>query len=441
MDGEAAHKWVRPTVSRSRLDLDDIQGLFARGYGDLPSAAYVLVSMGAGARAAPQSGENGASSGWLGSLAAAVTSARGRPGREAVNVAFTAGGLSKLGLGPEAVGRFSAEFSGGMVAPHRSRVLGDIDECAPEGWAWGGPGTEPVDALLLLYAPDDAALATLRRAQGERLAEHGLREVRTLDTADLDGIEHFGFRDSISQPIVEGLSKAGRAGRTRHGRGGRVRARLSQRVQPLHGPARAVPRRRPCPASSRPTRRVREEPTSAATAATWCSGSCPRTRRILGVRRGGSGPPGGAGDPEASTRLAAKMVGRWPGGAPLVLAPDADDPSLVSADDFRFDDQDPNGLRCPIGAHIRRTNPRDALDPRPGSSESLAVNKRHRLLRRGRTYGDRIVDELTPDAVLAKGDDAQARDPLHLPERQHRAAVRVCAGELGEQSAIRGPLR
>jgi deferrochelatase/peroxidase EfeB len=49
---------------------------------------------------------------------------------------------------------------------------------------------------------------------------------------------------------------------------------------------------------------------------------------------------------------------------------------------------DVRGLRCPLGAHVRRANPRDALDPRPGSDASQAVTDRHRLLRRGRVFAD-----------------------------------------------------
>ena len=63
--------------------------------------------------------------------------------------------------------------------------------------------------------------------------------------------------------------------------------------------------------------------------------------------------------------LAAKFVGRWPSGAPLVLAPERDDPEL-GADPGRNNaflyaaDDDARGLKCPLGAHARRTNPRDS---------------------------------------------------------------------------------
>jgi deferrochelatase/peroxidase EfeB len=79
-----------------------------------------------------------------------------------------------------------------------------------------------------------------------------------------------------------------------------------------------------------------------------------------------------------------------------VLSPDADDPALSDANDFAYHDADPTGTRCPIGAHIRRANPRDSLDPRPGTASSWKINRRHRILRRGREYGTQLSPE---DAV------------------------------------------
>jgi Dyp-type peroxidase family len=92
----------------------------------------------------------------------------------------------------------------------------------------------------------------------------------------------------------------------------------------------------------------------------------------------------GQADPDAGARLAAKMVGRWPDGTPLTRSPEhpADD------NDFGYADGDAAGLGCPLGAHIRRANPRDALDPEAGPEQSVRSVNRHRLLRRGRAYGD-----------------------------------------------------
>src|SRR5262249_56060574 len=57
--------------------------------------------------------------------------------------------------------------------------------------------------------------------------------------------------------------------------------------------------------------------------------------------------PDGSYDPQARTALAAKMVGRWPSGAPLIKAPDNDDPRLRDDNDFGYHHTDPDGLACP----------------------------------------------------------------------------------------------
>jgi deferrochelatase/peroxidase EfeB len=88
-----------------------------------------------------------------------------------------------------------------------------------------------------------------------------------------------------------------------------------------------------------------------------------------------------AATPEEQELLAAKLMGRWRSGAPLVLAPDKDDPQLGADrernNDFDYGKMDPLGYAVPLGAHIRRMNPRDT---------AANVNRR-RMLRRGATYG------------------------------------------------------
>ena len=122
---------------------------------------------------------------------------------------MTSSGLAKLGLDAATVGLFSNEFADGMTTAHRSRILGDVDENAPERWDWGGPGTPEVDAVLLLYARDEPELTAL---EGEQAGapRAGLRILARLGTSDLQGHEPFGFRDGISQPLIEGLSKTAR---------------------------------------------------------------------------------------------------------------------------------------------------------------------------------------------------------------------------------------
>ena len=88
-------------------------------------------------------------------------------------------------------------------------------------------------------------------------------------------------------------------------------------------------------------------------------------------------------------KLAAKVVGRWEDGTPLVTHPDEPDPNFDpaarGANDFRYN-EDLDGMRCPVGAHIRRSNPRDAL------GFETALTFRHRMIRRGMPYGDPLPD-------------------------------------------------
>ena len=108
-------------------------------------------------------------------------------------------------------------------------------------------------------------------------------------------------------------------------------------------------------------------------------------------------------------------MGRWPSGAPLALAPEREEPHLSERDDFFYSD-DPDGLRCPIGAHVRRTNPRDALKPYP-PQQSLNMADAHRLIRRGRVFGPPLFDHGvlrrasadTRATLLEMRDDGQAR--------------------------------
>ncbi len=95
-------------------------------------------------------------------------------------------------------------------------------------------------------------------------------------------------------------------------------------------------------------------------------------------------------DPEL---LAAKICGRWRNGVPLALSPDTDSPaggiSPERLNDFGYVNDhgsgDPKGIRCPVGAHIRRVNPRG--QPVAGQGLPGGSNNSHRLVRRGLPYG------------------------------------------------------
>ena len=360
------------------LELDDIQGLVARGYGTLRAATFVLLRIDdpASARA------------WLGVLAGEVATAERGDRSEAVHIALTHPGLRGLGLPEGSLAGFADEFTGGMTTDHRRRILGDVGENAPERWRWGGP-TNPVDAVLLVYAEDQAGLGSLanRHAGPAALRAAGLAEVQRLDTSLLEGTEPFGFRDGISQPLIAELGPPDRSGPPLHTvRAGEfVLGYQNQYGQVAESPsvAAATDPGRFLPRASDPE---------------WAD--LGRNGSYLVLRQLGQDVDGfwrfveqasrgnGPADPDASTRLAAKMVGRWPNGAPLTRAPDHPVDDLGDTNDFGYADRDAAGLGCPVGAHIRRANPRDALDPDAGPEQSVRSVNRHRLLRRGRAYGD-----------------------------------------------------
>jgi Dyp-type peroxidase family len=375
-------------VTAAPLVLDDIQGIVAAGYGHLPAACFVLLGIRPG-----EDGRAPAANAWLARLAADVTAACQRQDDRGVQVAFTHHGVTALGLSPAAAGAFATEFVAGMAEPNRSRALGDVGDSAPARWAWGGPQTPAVDILLMLYAKDGAALDRLYRTYTGALAGSELVEVSRLGTIDLGTAEAFGFADGISQPSIDGLGAAARAADT-------IKA-----GEFLLGYANEYGQYPPSPMLG-----GGDDP-----AGVLAAGRSPSERDFgrngtylvfrelrqdvdgfLAFLDAATRRPDGTSDQAAALHLAAKMVGRWPSGAPLVLAPDHDDTSLATANDFGYFHEDRDGLRCPIGAHIRRANPRDSLPPKPGSEESIAVGKRHRLIRRGRQRGPAAGDGSPP---------------------------------------------
>lgn len=385
-------------MSNEPLDKDDIQGLVAWGYGHLTSAAWHLLKVTDRHKAAQ----------WLETTADLVTTADGESPKEvAVNVALTPSGLTALGL-PTLDG-FSPEFRGGMATEHRQRVLGDLDERAPSNWSWGGTQNETVDLIVLLYAASDAKLAALTKKVLGSSASIGIAPVKTLETKWLGDREHFGFHDGISQPAIAGL------------RPGRPEDTIAP-GEFLLGYENEYGKRTDRPLLEKSADPAGVLPPAAENAELADLG---RNGSYLVVRQLGQDVPGfwrfadaasrhnggrSAGSPdEAREALAARIVGRWPSGAPLTLSPDGDDPKLSDENDFGYHEADADGLRCPIGAHVRRANPRDSLEPRPGTSDSIAVNKRHRLLRRGRTYGEGI----SPEQALTTG-TSETGDPRGL---------------------------
>src|ERR671918_141582 len=296
------------------LEHFDIQGIVARGYGNQKASSFLLLAI----------EEPKAAKRWLAGVSGSITSAERRPDARAVNVAFTASGLSKLGLPSAVVEGFSFEFRDGMTSAHRRRVLGDLEDHAPETWVWGGPATPGIDVLVMAYGRDESELdAALRDIV---TTSSGVSPVASLQTVALTDREHFGWHDGISQPVIEGMNHAGAASNT-------VKAGEFILGYPneygLFADSPSVDRSLPG-ASLLP-----DDPRGTGGADLGRNGSYLVLRQLSQDVPGfwrfvadAAGASHNGGETER-IRLAAKMMGRWPSGAPLVVSPDEDDPSLA----------------------------------------------------------------------------------------------------------------
>ena len=360
--------------------------------------------------------------------------------RPHVNVAFTYAGLSTLGVPDEFLYAYPHEFQQGARA--RAADNGDIAASAPENWV-DGVGTGHV--LVVIHATNETdrdrlAEQLLRGSATSLTVLHDLpaalltSDRRTQDngsdaTAPSCGSrsdrEHFGFADGCSQPAIEGVHD--------DPVGSGVYARCEPRWwRPLQTLELLL--------EDLGLKQVRKQ---------W------RAIRagefMLGYENEDgilpSGPPAPLGpngtfmvyrpisqdvvgfnahiDSEAArlkmpaAQLRAKLVGRWSDGTPLTLSPERPDGLIANdrrrANDFLYQERgngypgDTEGYGCPLGAHVRRSNPRDAL---PGGGERTM---RHRIIRRGMPYGERGGDGDRGLAFVCFG--ASIRDGFEFIQR------------------------
>lgn len=382
---------------RRAVNLDDLQALARFGHGHLLQSRFLLLTI-----------TNEASAGrWLQQLP--VTSAATRPDRPdtAVQIAFTPTGLSRLGLPDTALARFSDEFLSGMSGDdNRSRRLGDVEHNAPAHWRWGHENRHALHVLLLLYAKE-GSIEQLVRDTCNTDFEQGFAVAHELPTDLLRATEPFGFVDGISQPEIDWQQTQ----RTDV----HARSRYSNRVAPgeivlgYHDEYGQTGRRPLIDADSDNATLLPEADGLPGLREFGGNGS------YLVVRQLAQDVDGfwqylRAQSNQGTTQaeeLAARMVGRYRNGEPLVPPAERNVPGIprdsrLNAFDY---DADPAGLQCPLGAHIRRSNPRSGDFPPDSSTlwvrlvrmlgfgranphEDLVASSRfHRILRRGRTYG------------------------------------------------------
>jgi deferrochelatase/peroxidase EfeB len=398
-------------------DYRDIQGLVRFGYRHLASARFHLLTF----------ADLAAARTWL-SEAPITTAVKGPRPDVALNVAFTYAGLRKLGGRSDVLAQFPYEFQTGMTEPSRARRLGDVDDNAPQGWCWGGPGKVP-DVLVMLYAATPRKLDDWEQRLMNESWNAGFSTLARLTTTDGGDIEPFGFIDGISQPVLdwEGTNPTGHYTTTYANVAALGEMLLGYKneygkytdrplVAPADDPGGILPAARDVPgkkdlgrngsylvfrdlAQKAPAfwqfvndeaERIREDRDSFAASIV---GRVPAEIPVMSSSRTAGSydrPSRTPGDP-----IVALDKEAIPG-----VGPDSDD---VRQNQFTFAG-DVNGTACPFGAHIRRANPRNADLPegtrgvfetlirilgfgrRSPHEDLIASTRFHRILRRGREY-------------------------------------------------------
>ncbi len=386
---------------KQEIKKEDIQGLIVRGYKSLNAARYVLLQI----KIADEAKEyfNGLIENYIsrGNL-------EGDPKR-AVNIAFTSSGLKNLELDPDIIKSFSREFTEGMsynyhdrnnnLIEERRTLLGDTGKNSPANWHWGN-SYNPVDCVIMLYAENTPALNALQSAVFSN--RQGVEITQTMETFETKrnlSKEHFGFRDGISQPLIAGFgSKSEDVEDEKLIKPGEfILGYLNEYDN--YSPSPSVPN----------------------------CGKSQQLDSITGHNKKDLGKNGtymvfrqieqhvekfwdflyhnSKEKQDTQTgraiKLGAKMIGRWPEGQPLVTCPEGKCPiSNDSLNNFNYDEHDEYGVNCPLGAHIRRTNPRDQVHTGRSSKDSLDMSKKHRMLRRGRIYGEPLAEEMNIEKML-----------------------------------------
>jgi len=393
-------------VPARALEVDNISTLVFGGLSFLPNGAALLITF----------ADRAGGLEWLAAIQDWVSYGDTRGEHGAVVVGLSSSGIHKLGISAKDLATFPVAFQEGAAAPSRSAVLSDTGPHHPSQWEWGRRGHD-VDAVLLLYWDSAQAFKTLRDntlLPAERLG-HDIYGIEFKPPRDKDSgfNEPFGFADGISQPIIR---EAPRYRRLKD-RGENVEDHHlvfagefvlgypnnlgyfppSPSVSAFSDPHDVL---RAVAMDPRPERDADIVPPADARNDLGYNGTYLVVRQLEqdvpafynflerasdeiaahprrpGVRR-----------PQLPIWVGPRLVGRWKSGSSLVRNPDRS--GLPPRDnDFLFD-EDPHGANCPLGAHVRRSNPRDSLEPSDDDARraaELAVSNRHRVLRVGRPY-------------------------------------------------------
>lgn len=353
----------------TKVDVTDIQGFALKGY-NFPYARYLLLEL-----LHPNCARD-----FVGQILQYLTTGERWDEKPVttVNVAFTHMGLVQLGLPEATLLSFPLEFQQGMKA--RKEILYDTGKNSPEHWdpVWR---EDRVHVWLAVNAQTRPALEEQCNSLLQLMEKtDGAKLLQAQDACAvfIDGKptpkEHFGYTDGFGNPDFKGAERDCVPGQGKLTKDGTWEALatgeflLGYADEAGELPVAPIPHLLARNGTFMVYRKMHQN------VATF--------RKYLEEQ--GRLYPGG------KEKLASKFIGRWRDGTPVELSPDQGDPALV-ADKNRNTNftygNDLSGLRCPIGAHIRRGNPRDAF----GFNSEL-VNRR-RIMRRGLPYGEYVPED------------------------------------------------
>ena len=365
------------------IDIKDIQGIVLKGYGSMINVRYCLLKIEDAKRAKI----------WLDEIVSKISDGDHSPEMASLNIAFTFHGLKALGLKDANLRNFGREFREGMATPHRQRILGDFDTSAPTEWRWGGfardgKSEENLHILLMVFGKNIEVLNEFYTELEGQFLSKGISIIENLDgQINKDSKEHFGFRDGIAQPVIAGSGQTGEANNV---------VAPGEFILGYKNQYGVYPETPLIEIEQGDLNLLSDDECGSSLKNIGRNGSYLVFRQMEQhvdrfwkfINENSKNEKGELNDAE-SIKLASKMVGRWPSGAPLVAFPEEDPGKLSDMDNFGYSENDKQGLRCPFGSHIRRTNPRDAFEDNKAKLSSKLTNK-HRIIRRGRSYGEAI---------------------------------------------------
>jgi deferrochelatase/peroxidase EfeB len=391
--GGLIHRWLghgqKSSPPGQPLDLEDIQGIILRGY-RMPTVRHFLLKVDVAAAARKLLGRF--VSGDEADTPQITTAQDWHVGFEpgpgddpavpprcrpdyCLNLGITWPGLLALEVGSRVPNLSFKSFNAFLAgAAARAALVGDTGVNGPQNWV-GGFGTGSDHVMLTLHAASPEALTTYSDRLSALIAEgRAFQEIWRGDGMALMELQngnpvpvpkvHFGYVDGISMTTI---------------RGG------PERYKPDH--------QEPCEPwlfvlLDEAENYFVPDPSELGRNGSFAVFKMIQTdvvgfENFLQTNKERI-------DPEL---LAAKMCGRWRNGVPLALSPDTDNPAAGIApeqlNNFEYVNPDgsgdPKGLRVPVGAHIRRINPRG--QPITGQGEPGGSNNTHRLIRRGLPYG------------------------------------------------------